>query len=590
MKLKGTENGVGSSKGTDANLRQMDHECPKRVTVSLANPKQNFVVGTGDRPAPLSPPLNNSKHNRRDYISRVLPSLPPLNFFSPDHLALSHNGSRRSQHIKRKLLKRVPEELDFESVDNMLEHDDFLQGSTSTKLLQPQGPQYYGAFGSENGSATSGFGEDGDDLSDDDYELLLDERLARDGLYRGNYRNLLLLYTVVPLTTLFSFICLALVPTLVFPTKTPSLFPYPPYLSFPILEVLTATALWSLSYLLRDFLYATALFIASFTISQTIITTILSATLQTTSNLLFRQIAIPILLIPYYASKQGYGTWQDVAFRRVWWVALGWAAVEAVVGVEQGYESIALYKDVLVSVNTSVWNTEMETRRNSRLAESRNTYSNERLETPQKQSRDDVNATSKRMDSENQRQWLNAGLASSPIQRTSSRSVGSSHISTDEAPPPISNERQPLLRVLTQKPNDESERLQAESEVERDLDQLVALKSRQELEEAYGMPFIRIPVFLSCLHRLNSILSSLGICLLLTSAYMQSTFVLLPPIASNLPLALTIPPIFISYTLLGMMHAPLILPRIGVHTFVYIELLVSLGFFFGALGVWGALS
>ena len=119
----------------------------------------------------------------------------------------------------------------------------------------------------------------------------------------------------------------------------------------------------------------------------------------------------------------------------------------------------------------------------------------------------------------------------------------------------------------------------------------------------------RIPVFISCLHRINSILSSLGICLLLTAAYMQSTFAVLalsssapsptpstsfskqhPGTASNQRLALTALPILVIYTLLAMMHTPLILPRIGIHTFVYVELLVSLGVFFGGLGMWDALS
>jgi hypothetical protein len=104
--------------------------------------------------------------------------------------------------------------------------------------------------------------------------------------------------TVVPLTTLLSFICLALVPTLVFATQMPSLFPYPPYLPFPILEALTATALWSLSYLLRDFLYATALFIvpSSLSSSSTIIITILSATLQPPPSNRHPYFTYPILL------------------------------------------------------------------------------------------------------------------------------------------------------------------------------------------------------------------------------------------------------------------------------------------------------
>ena len=60
---------------------------------------------------------------------------------------------------------------------------------------------------------------------------------------------------------------------------------------------------------------------------------------------------------------------------------------------------------------------------------------------------------------------------------------------------------------------------------------------------------------------------------MLTSAYMKSTFAIVA--------SFSIPhyhrlPIVITYTLLAMMHTPLILPRIGIHTFIYVELLVLL--------------
>jgi hypothetical protein len=55
-----------------------------------------------------------------------------------------------------------------------------------------------------------------------------------------------------------------------------------------------------------------------------------------------------------------YPTWKDDALQRVWWVALGWSAAEAMVGVKQGYGSIALYGGVLVNViMSSTLNTEM---------------------------------------------------------------------------------------------------------------------------------------------------------------------------------------------------------------------------------------
>lgn len=128
--------------------------------------------------------------------------------------------------------------------------------------------------------------------------------------------------------------------------------------------------------------------------------------------------------------------------------------------------------------------------------------------------------------------------------------------------------------------------------------------------------FQNIPVFISCLHRINSILSSLGITLLLTAAYMRSTLAYHSPFdlrddpptfasiphgrgpsplttvpfrPSNRTLLYTLPPILVVQTVLAMMHTPWILPRIGIHTFVYINLLFSLGYFFGGLGLWEAL-
>ncbi|QRV94169.1 hypothetical protein RhiJN_22187 [Ceratobasidium sp. AG-Ba] len=41
-----------------------------------------------------------------------------------------------------------------------------------------------------------------------------------------------------------------------------------------------------------------------------------------------------------------YPTPQDEAFRDVWWMALGWSTVEAAFSVFQGYEQLALYKDL----------------------------------------------------------------------------------------------------------------------------------------------------------------------------------------------------------------------------------------------------
>ena len=58
---------------------------------------------------------------------------------------------------------------------------------------------------------------------------------------------------------------------------------------------------------------------------------------------------------------------------------------------------------------------------------------------------------------------------------------------TEEALP---DEHQPLLRILTRLDDDSERLIQAENDVERDLDQLIALTNRGELEEIYEIPFI----------------------------------------------------------------------------------------------------
>jgi hypothetical protein len=106
----------------------------------------------------------------------------------------------------------------------------------------------------------------------------------------------------------------------------------------------------------------------------------------------------------------------------------------------------------------------------------------------------------------------------------------------------------------------------------------------------------RIPVFISCLQRVNSIIFSLGVYLLVSFAYTCSTFALSPPSdrdsaeKTNVPFYVTVPSVLLLQFSLAVMQTPLVLPRLGVHTVVYAGLLVSLGSFFAGLAVWEALS
>jgi hypothetical protein len=341
----------------------------------------------------------------------------------------------------------------------------------------------------------------------------------------------------VPLSALLAFVSLALLPVFAFPTRHTSPFPYPPYLPFPLPEVLTATALWSLSYLLRDFLYASALSLTSTIPFPThrcpkfipILTSVVSAILQSASTLFIRQLAIPILLIPYYSTehlnvlqpslftrhsetvyKHHFPTWQDGAFRRVWWTALGWAAVEAVVGIKQGYENIGLYKDVLVSVNKITSKagliTDTSNRRTAGLM-TENQRGSPRERTPSdRQPLNDVDITPTPRDYDTQPQSFSQHGNGDTRPQQQGRQISSSSLSSDSIlrqyhvdglqSSGIFGESQPLLPVnatlppLTRHMTNDSERILAENEVERDLEALIALKNREELEEIYGIPFI----------------------------------------------------------------------------------------------------
>lgn len=51
-------------------------------------------------------------------------------------------------------------------------------------------------------------------------------------------------------------------------------------------------------------------------------------------------------------------------------------------------------------------------------------------------------------------------------------------------------------------------------------------------------------------------------------------------------LLITAPLLVVLQWVLSVLHTPQVLPRIGVQTFVYVGLIISLGIFFAGLGVW----
>ncbi|KAF5353376.1 hypothetical protein D9756_008043 [Leucocoprinus leucothites] len=387
-----------------------------------------------------------------------------------------------------------------------------------------------------------------DDDEEEEEQWILDEELARQGLYRGSYRQLVSLYSLTPVFTFLAFLFLAYLPKIAYPTidATPGApYPYSPFLPFPLPEILTPIAFWALSYLLSSFIFSLFSFVFP---NSSRLSLLLGSLFQSSLGLILREAVVPILLVPRSAVFD-HPTWRDISFLRTWWVALGWAAAEAVVGLKQGYDGIALYRDVLVSVRR---------------------------------------------------------IISSPKRSQKQKNVQMPGELVDVERRPLL-ERRSSVASSTATQSDANLKNSIEEEVERDVDELIALRGREELEDLYGMPFIHIPVFISCLHRLNSVLFVLGSTLLLTAAYMRSSLSLDPPNSTadrlgasfvdafhrhssrshgDIQFFITFPLLVVLQWVLSLLHTPQVLPRIGVQTFVYIGFMISLGVFFAGLGVW----
>ncbi|KAK7045420.1 hypothetical protein VNI00_007673 [Paramarasmius palmivorus] len=452
----------------------------------------------------------------------------------------------------------------------------------------------------------------GSELDIEDVERDLEEELEEQGFYAGSYKRLVALYTLAPITFVVVFVVLALVPDLIYSLEDEASpigdYPYAHYIPFPIPEILVAGGIWSLAYLLNDLVFDLSCWLCNITHKLSFFCThpsqvipsppsaapaiLLSRTIYAAITILLRLSLVPILLIPQY-SVHSRPTWHDLAFRRVWWMSLGWAAFEAIAGIKQGYEGITLYKDVLVDVSMlrKKWTFPDHPAVDDAI-------------------RDGGPGTKMYGATGNASESLPRGTSSSG---TEERDVNEGPSSHDRGRLPrmpsvdAADERQPLLglgSVDSLNPGLNGFHESVEIEVEKDLDQLVAMRARDDLERVYGIPFIHIPVFISCLQRVNSLLLSVGFSLVLSSTYMLS---IRPPhtparileitsrpveSVNSAPnyLAISIPLGILLQLFLYLLHTQLVLPRIGVHSVVYIGLLVSLGLFFAGLALWDALA
>ncbi|KAI6102987.1 hypothetical protein F5141DRAFT_242972 [Pisolithus sp. B1] len=369
-----------------------------------------------------------------------------------------------------------------------------------------------------------------------DVDEELEWELEENGLYLGSYEQLLALYTMVPLTALTTFAVVVFLPWLFWPGSTPSR--YPSYSPSPIPELVLSSAVFSLAHLLRAPLYSISLYLLrpGFACLVSVFLNILVV------NVL-RLMSLIILEVRHYVNYPT-PTWQDPSFRTVWWLSLNVA--EVLVALVQDYRGISFYQDVMVP----------QGREREFLARLKQSSPSPIFE-PNGHAYD----------------WRDPSHTL-PEQHTDPEAEG---LQTEEL--------QPNAAALT-------------SQIDRDFDRLMVVKAREELEELYGVAVIKIPVFITCLQRFNSIILSLGLNLLLSAAFLRSSLSIPASDIGRVPIdvlsrstfLVAFPVVLVIHTSLASLYTPIFLPRIGVHTAAYVGVLVSLMSFFAGLAVWGALS
>lgn len=241
----------------------------------------------------------------------------------------------------------------------------------------------------------------------------------------------------MPVTSLLVWLLAAFVPPLIWPSDAPTTPPVP-YFPTPLPELLLSISLFALSHLLNPYLFAIAGALLPHPISASILGTALHVLLRNA----LRISAFPLLRL---AVPEGTAMYRAPAFRRLWWLALGWSFAEVAVGIVQGYETLALFRDVLVPEG-----------RARELAAAA-------LSTGVRASKI-VNASPARAWDERLRESMSRGEDGATVSEVNES--------------PVRRYPRPTSGVDIQ------------LEVDEDFDELVAVKAREELEELYGFPAI----------------------------------------------------------------------------------------------------
>ena len=210
----------------------------------------------------------------------------------------------------------------------------------------------------------------------------------------------------------------------------------PRLLPSPLPEVLISAAFWSFAHVLRAPLYGLISLYC-----PRILDTVLFNALHVLLSLLLRLATVALLCVQP-ESQFARPTWRDSTFPIVWWLALGWALAETTTSVAQGYQQLALYRNVMVPL--------------------------ERVREILAQSKAQAQWGTGSMDGSREYMSLSPRIEhpSSEPDTRASRTRRRAPISVEEA-----------VRMA----------------VDQDVEQLINLQEREELEEVYGTPVVVSP-------------------------------------------------------------------------------------------------
>ncbi|WVR07661.1 hypothetical protein IAU60_004703 [Kwoniella sp. DSM 27419] len=252
-------------------------------------------------------------------------------------------------------------------------------------------------------------------------------------------------------------------------------------------------------------------------------------------------------------------------FHSSYYLGLGWGVAEVTWGIVQGWEQLELYKEVMKPVGAI-------------------------------QLSDDVEVATRVQNGDS--------LATEQLEPTGSRS-GKAHAMLSS----VSERDEEDDGEVVLLDEEEEERDEEEEELERKVEILERMRGRRDMEELLGIPFPNIPFPLHLLWRLDTLLLNLGLTLLLSAFYFNSSPIYRHTSRSPQPFTVevslehtpvTIPGnqpsrwLWLALVLVALLHVAVslvwkVVGRVGVGAVTWGGLIVALGSVFAGLGCWGGL-